>query len=545
MKQSFFKLGILAGAMLASNALLAATPVNVAHELAASLTPMLSATTANKFTEVSRNIDENQTAHIRLKQYFHGYPVWGGDVILHVPNGKSLANSTQGLLAAASQAKTTMNGIYYNGLETDLQNAPAIVFSDAQLQKALTVGINNYFAKVGAKPAIKDQKAELIVYIDQANKAHYAYQISFYAEPVSEAKLPGKPTYILDAITLQTYKQWDDVKTAYSNVYGGGNGGNPKMGLLTYDGLSGRLPRLNMQRDNYKRVCYLQNSNVVVRDYRYRSAVSSFSCTQVNNAHNRVYWDGTFDKAHGGNSPANDALYAGAVVKSMYQDWYKVPVLKNPNGTPMLLTMVVHLRIDNAYWDGTKMSFGDGVSYFYPLTSLGIGAHEVSHGFTEQHSNLNYDGQSGGMNESFSDMAAMAAEYYKNGNPSWQIGGEVLIGSTSGSLRYMDQPSRDCGGGTPGDNCSIDNASQYSSDLDVHYSSGVYNRFFYLLGTSTGWNARKAFEVMVKANMNYWTPTTTFTSGACGVLSAAAGLGYDTSAITTAFTTVGIDTSGC
>lgn len=543
MNQAFFKLAILTGAMMASSVALAATQVNVAHEKSASLTSMLSTSAANQFTEVSRHVDQNETAHIRLKQYYHGYPVWGGEVILHVPNGKSLAASGQGLLSAAKQSTTTMNGYYYNALDADLQNTPASVFSEVQAQKALTRGIDQYYAKVGGKPVIKDQKTQLIIYIDQANKAHYAYQVSFYAEPVNEMKLPAKPTYILDAVTLQTYKQWDDIKTALSNVYGGGNGGNPKMGMLTYDGLAGRLPRLSMQRDNYKRLCFLQNSNVVVRDYRNRSAVSSFSCTQVNNAHNRVYWNGTFDKAHGGNSPGNDALYAGAVVKSMYQDWYKVPVLKNPNGTPMLLTMVVHLRIDNAYWDGAKMSFGDGVSYFYPLTSLGVGAHEVSHGFTEQHSNLNYDGQSGGMNESFSDMAAMAAEYYKNATPTWQIGGEVLIGS--GSLRYMDQPSRDCGGGTPGDNCSIDNASQYTNGLDVHYSSGVYNRFFYLLSTSTGWTARKAFEVMVKANMDYWTSTTSFTDGACGVLSAATALSYNTSAITTAFTTVGIDTSGC
>ncbi|WP_171523426.1 M4 family metallopeptidase, partial [Acinetobacter baumannii] len=67
----------------------------------------------------------------------------------------------------------------------------------------------------------------------------------------------------------------------------------------------------------------------------------------------------------------------------------------------------------------------------------------------------------------------------------------------SGALRYMDQPSRD--------GRSIDNASQYYNGIDVHHSSGVYNRAFYLLANSPGWDTRKAFEVFVDANRYYWT----------------------------------------
>ena len=51
------------------------------------------------------------------------------------------------------------------------------------------------------------------------------------------------------------------------------------------------------------------------------------------------------------------------------------------------------------------MSFGDGGSTFHPLASLDVSAHEVSRGFTEQNSALVYSGQSGGMNEAYSDIA--------------------------------------------------------------------------------------------------------------------------------------------
>ena len=210
-----------------------------------------------------------------------------------------------------------------------------------------------------------------------------------------------------------------------------------------------------------------------------------------------------------------------------------------------MLTMVVHEYMDNAYWDGRRMTFGDGISMFYPLTSLGVAAHEISHGFTEQHSNLAYYGQSGGMNEAFSDMAAQAAEVFAYGKNSWQIGPEIFK-EEGRALRYMDKPSKDCPKGRkPGDWCSIDKVSQYKDGVDVHFSSGIYNRVFYLLGTSDDWTPRKAFDVMVKANMDYWTSSVDFEKGACGVMKAAKDYNYDQAAVKQAFKTVGITLSKC
>ncbi|MEP0178001.1 MAG: M4 family metallopeptidase [Paraglaciecola sp.] len=68
------------------------------------------------------------------------------------------------------------------------------------------------------------------------------------------------------------------------------------------------------------------------------------------------------------------------------------------------------------------MTFGDGANTFYPLVSLDVSSHEVSHGYTEQNSNLVYSGKSGGLNEAFSDMAGEAAEYYMLGENDWLVG---------------------------------------------------------------------------------------------------------------------------
>jgi Zn-dependent metalloprotease len=175
---------------------------------------------------------------------------------------------------------------------------------------------------------------------------------------------------------------------------------------------------------------------------------------------------------------------------------------------------------------------------------LGVGAHEVSHGFTEQNSKLMYWGQPGGLNESFSDMAAQAAEYYVTGHNQWQIGPEIMKFDNM-ALRYMDHPAKDCdlfGLGLP---CSIEHVKDYTDALDVHFSSGIFNRVFYLIGTAAGWNTHKAFDIMVLANRHYWTANSNFLDAACGVMDATRAYGYPEEAVVAAFKSVGLDVSYC
>ena len=159
------------------------------------------------------------------------------------------------------------------------------------------------------------------------------------------------------------------------DAFGGGNGGNIKMGKLIYDGLSGHLPKLDIQRDSATNMCYLKNDDVTVKkctSFSGRCAKSvdfSVACETTNANHNGVYWNGDLDAINDGYSPSNDALFGGMVIKGLYQDWYGVPVLTE-NGKPMKLTMVVHLpKYDNAYWNNGAMHFGDGKKTFYPLTN--------------------------------------------------------------------------------------------------------------------------------------------------------------------------------
>ncbi|MCW8408430.1 M4 family metallopeptidase [Legionella sp. PATHC035] len=450
---------------------------------------------------VSEHTDTNKVTHVRMQQQYVGFPVYGGYAIMHsMHTVKSLANA---------QSNVAMNGVVYQGLQNELGQPDASFVSNAD------AALQQFKAKYAGKE-VSDEKVIPMVYIDAQHKAHWAYKVSVLV--VHKDKIPERPTAIIDAKTKQAFVQWNDIKTqSRDSVSGSGFGGNNKTGFIQY---GTDLPYLDLTRDAENGICFMENPDVKVIDmghkYSSRSRAMKFNC-QTNDAN--IYLTGYkgdgYDRENGAASPTNDALYSGHVIHHMYHDWYDTNALSNADGSAMQLVMRVHYGegYENAYWDGQQMTFGDGDTMMYPLVSLGVAAHEISHGFTEQHSNLEYYGQSGGMNEAFSDMAAQAAEYYSVKKSTWQIGGEIMKEDSGyDALRYMDKPSRD------GE--SIDTADEYYGGLDVHYSSGVYNHLFYILANQPNWNTRLAFDVMVKANMDYWTPYSNFDEGGEGLVSA-------------------------
>lgn len=448
--------------------------------------------------EKNRDQDFNNTVHIRAKQMFAGYPVWGGDIIIHVPDGKSIT-----LTNAARVANASMNGVLYQQLQEDLQHTPAYIFKPEQAQLALSNAIYSYEHKHGLGQSIEYKKSELIVYVDAQHKAHFAFHVSFYIG--AQGGLPAHPHYIMDASSFLIYKEWNEIKT-FANVKGGGYGGNLRAGKLIYDGLSGHLPALTIKRDPTEKICYLQNDTIVVKTYS-PDQIARFKCDMTDKTHNNVYWDELGDEVNGGYSPNHDALFTAMMTEAMYQSWYKLPVLAK-DGSPTAITMITHSpnfegsdvpNHDTAYYDDIKQAavFGDGLVEFYPLASIDVGAHELSHGFTDQHAGLILDGQAGGLNESFSDMAAKAVEYFTFGTNRWDLGSTVK--KTPGkALRYMDQPSKDCEGKSNDVfGCSIDDMGSYYPFLDLHQISGIFNRVFYLIANSKGWDTKKAFDIML------------------------------------------------
>jgi Zn-dependent metalloprotease len=158
------------------------------------------------------------------------------------------------------------------------------------------------------------------------------------------------------------------------------------------------------------------------------------------------------------------------------------------NNTATYIAAHVYTGYDNAYYDSTCrcMFIGDGTT-FLSLGAIDVIGHEMSHGVTAATSNLTYYGESGGLNESNSDIGGEAVEAYAraggtgttipNAGNDWKVGAE--ISRTGTPLRWMYKPSKD--GASP------DAWSSSIGGLDVHYSSGPNNRMFYFL--SQGSNA--------------------------------------------------------
>ncbi len=135
----------------------------------------------------------------------------------------------------------------------------------------------------------------------------------------------------------------------------------------------------------------------------------------------------------------------------------------------------------NAFWDGSKMTYGDGDGVSYgPLVSLDVAGHEMSHGVTENSAGLTYSGESGGLNEATSDIFGTMVEFYaaNAADPGDYLVGEEFDLRDHVGLRRMDRPSAD--------GSSLDCWSSTAKDVDVHYSSGIGNHFFYLLAEGSG-----------------------------------------------------------
>ncbi len=424
----------------------------------------------------------------RHQQMFQGVPVWGEAIVEHNDG-----------------ATSSFSGARIRNITDDLAHSRPTLSQNAVLAQAKAL------ARAGGQS--DNEQAKLYVKLDDSGKARLVYHVHFVKGLALGT--PSRPNYLIDANTGEVLQTWDSL--AHAN--GTGPGGNQKTGQYEYGTTAGH-GYLNVTQSGS--TCALDSPNVATVNLNGGTSGStpfSFTCPR-----------NTVKTINGAYSPMNDAHYFGNIIFNMYTEWLGV----RPISQKLLMRVHYGTSYENAFWDGTAMHFGDGASTFYPLVSLDVASHEVSHGFTEQNSGLVYSGMSGGMNEAFSDMAGEAAEYYAKGSNDWMVGYEIFKGS--GALRYMDNPTRD--------GRSIDNAANYTSSLDVHYSSGVYNKAFYNLATTAGWNTRKAFEVFADANRLYWTANSTFNAGACGVEKAATSRGYATADVTAAFSKVGVSCSG-
>ncbi|MDB5949721.1 MAG: Peptidase family protein [Massilia sp.] len=241
-----------------------------------------------------------------------------------------------------------------------------------------------------------------------------------------------------------------------------------------------------------------------------------------------------------------------AAVNAMWGLMNTYDMLKNTLGwqsldghnTATYIAAHVNTAYDNAYYSDTCkcMYIGDGGTSFNNLGSIDVIGHEMGHGVTAATSNLTYRAESGGLNESASDIQGEMVEAYARAGGTgslipatgndWVMGKEIAKNGVP--LRYLYKPSKD--GASP-------NAwSSSVKRLDVHYSSGPNNRMFYFLAMGsnatassdyysayltkaplamTGIGSDKAFRIWFKALTTKFTSSTNYADARLKVIAAA------------------------
>ena len=223
----------------------------------------------------------------------------------------------------------------------------------------------------------------------------------------------------------------------------------------------------------------------ILRDNTRGNGVNTYDLntgTNYNSAVNFTDNDNNWTTAEHSANKDNGALDAHWGAEKTYDYWSAVHNRNSFNNSGAAINSYVHYssRYDNAFWDGSRMTYGDGSgTNFDILTALDVAAHEIGHAVCTYTANLTYQGQSGAMNEGFSDIWGACVEYYAAPNKSpWLIGEDIERRSGHAALRSMSNPKSE---GQPDTYLGTYWYTGSGDNGGVHYNSGVLNHWFYIL----------------------------------------------------------------
>jgi Zn-dependent metalloprotease len=248
---------------------------------------------------------------------------------------------------------------------------------------------------------------------------------------------------------------------------------------------------LTEQLRGRRMVTGFMSSMFSVTDKLYRS---------IYNAENTENLPGVLIRSEGqrstGGKTASEAYdYSG----STYKFYKKVLDRHSIDTRGMRLESTVHYgeEYNNAFWNGTQMVYGDGDGEIFQRFTkcIDIVGHELTHGVTQYEAALEYEGQAGALNESFSDVfGSMVKQYALNQtveNADWLIGAGLFGRKVNGiALRSMKEPGTAYNDPTIGKDPQPGHMKNYVKTTNdnggVHINSGIPNRAFYLTAMELG-----------------------------------------------------------
>ncbi|MFJ1736402.1 M4 family metallopeptidase [Streptomyces sp. NPDC088254] len=446
--------------------------------------------------------DADGTVHTRYERTYAGLPVLGGDLVVH----ESAAGVEQGISKATNAAVKVAS------------TSAALPAAKAESQ-ALSLA-----KAAGSQDTDASRAPRKVVWAGNGSKPTLAYET--VVGGLQDDGTPNELHVITDAATGAKLYEYQGIET--------GTGKSLYSGTVTLGtSLSGSTYQLNdTGRGGHK-------------TYNKARSTSSSAGTLFTDADD-TWGTGAASSSSTDQTAAVDAAYGAQTTWDFYKNTFGRNGIKN-NGVAAYSRVHYGNAYVNAFWDDSCfcMTYGDGSGNTKPLTSLDVAGHEMTHGVTSNTAGLNYSGESGGLNEATSDIFGTAVEFYAANTKDvgdYLIGEKININGDGTPLRYMDQPSKD--------GASADYWSSSLKNLDVHYSSGPANHFFYLLSegsgaktingvsynsptsngsTITGIGRAKAVQIWYKALTSYMTSTTNYAGARTATLSAASALYGSTS----------------
>ncbi|MGK5692768.1 M4 family metallopeptidase [Streptomyces sp. URMC 128] len=433
--------------------------------------------------------DRDGTVHTRYERTYDGLPVLGGDLVVQSTKADATASVVKAARAAIKPATTKA--------AVPAAQARQQALAASRAEKAKSPGVNREPRKViwagNGKPAVA------------------------YETVVGGFQHDGTPQelhVVTDATTGEKLYAWEAIETGTGNtVYSGTVDLTTTQSGSAYnltDGARGNHKTYNLNRGTSGTGTLFSGSD-------------------------DVWGNGSPSDPE---SAAADAHYGAALTWDYYKNVHGRSGIRG-DGTGAYSRVHYGNNYVNAFWSDSCfcMTYGDGSGNANPLTSIDVAAHEMTHGLTSNTAGLNYSGESGGLNEATSDIFGSTVEFYaKNSSDvgDYLIGEEIDINGDGTPLRYMDKPSKD--------GASKDAWYSGIGSIDVHYSSGPANHFFYLLsegsGTKTingvsydsptsdglavtGIGRDKAEKIWFRALTTKFTSTTNYAGARTGTLAAA------------------------
>ncbi|UKS55996.1 M4 family metallopeptidase [Exiguobacterium acetylicum] len=433
-----------------------------------------------------QNVEKDGSSQIvRLQQEVDGVPVFGSVVVGNVAKDGTL--------------KAVVNDAI------NVKGKPGLAKKATLSEKK---AIKLYQKAIKASEFEVAPKAELVIY-PVKDDAVYAYKVT---STVLAGKEPSRWTYFIDANSGKVLNKFNQLAHATgTTVLGTSATFNTTLSAGKY---------------------YLQDTTrgkgVYTYDAKNRTSLPGTLWADADNVFNATY---------------DRAAVSAHVNASKTYDFYKNTYGRNSfDNAGARLNSTVHYstNYNNAFWDGTKMVYGDGDGTTFVALSgaLDVVAHELTHAVTEYTAGLVYQNESGAINEAVSDIMGTVAEYTVGSNFDWLVGEDIYTPGVSGdALRSMSNPAAY---GDP-DHYS----KRYTGTQDnggVHINSGIINKAAYLLGNGgtfynvsvTGIGVPKLGAIYYRALNVYLTPNSNFSSLRAAVVQSAKDLYGSTSAEATA-----------